>query len=155
MRKYIVFRAEGRQPGWEDRMLSHTHSLTRILAEYFDSSDRPIPQPGYRPTEFVRVEAEHEPNFHGWSTHYKTGDWEVARVETYTSDTEGSSSEFGTEGSSSEFGMVVICYCRYNPIGSQLKPMPDREVSIDSFGGDRVAYETWLESQKDRQPAEV
>lgn len=146
MRKYIVFRAEGRQPGWEDRMLSHTHSLTRILAEYFDSSDRPIPQPGYRPTEFVRVEAKHEPNSHGWSTHYKTGDWEVARVETYIPD---------TEGSSSEFGMVVICYCRYNPIDSPLKPMPDRQVSIDSFGGDREAYERWLESQKDRQPAEV
>jgi hypothetical protein len=146
MRKYIVFRAEGRQPGWEDRMLSHTHSLTRILAEYFDSSDRPIPQPGYRPTEFVRVEAEHEPNSHGWSTHYKTGDWEVSRVETYTSD---------AEGSASEFGMVVICYCRYNPIDAKLKLMPDRQVSIDSFGGDRAAYECWLESQKDRQPAEV
>lgn len=146
MRKYIVFRAEGRQPGWEERMLSHTHSLTRILAEYFDSSDRPIPQPGYRPTEFVRIEAEHEPNSHGWSTHYKTGDWEVSRVETYTSD---------AEGGSSEFGIVVICYCRYNPIDAQLKPMPDRQVSIDSFSGDREAYELWLESQKDRQPAEV
>lgn len=150
MRKYIVFRAEGRQPGWEDRMLSHTHSLTRILAEYFDSSDRPIPQPGYRPTEFVRVEAEHEPNFHGWSTHYKTGDWEVARVETYTPDIPNL-----PEGGSSEFGMVVICYCRYNPIDAALKPMPDRQVSIDGFGGDREAYERWLESQKDPQAAEV
>lgn len=51
--------------------------------------------------------------------------------------------------------MVVICYCRYNPIDSQLKPMPDRLVAIDGFGNDREAYERWLESQKNRQPAEV
>jgi hypothetical protein len=33
--------------------------------------------------------------------------------------------------------------------------MPDRQVSIDGFGGDREAYERWLESQKDPQAAEV
>jgi hypothetical protein len=31
---------------------------------------------------------------------------------------------------------------------AQLKPMPDRQVSIDGFGGEREASELWLESQK-------
>jgi hypothetical protein len=49
--------------------------------------------------------------------------------------------------------MVVICYCKYSPINASLNPMPEREVSVDSFGGDEVAYQQWLESQK--QLAEV
>jgi hypothetical protein len=52
-----------------------------------------------------------------------------------------------------DFDMVVICYCKYSPINATLKPMPEREVSVDSFGGDEVAYQQWLESQK--QLAEV
>lgn len=31
--------------------------------------------------------------------------------------------------------------------------MPERQVSVDSFGGDEAAYKEWLESQ--REPAEV
>jgi hypothetical protein len=146
MRKYIIFRAEPRQPGWEERMLSHTHSLTRILAEYFDSSDSPIPEPGYRPTEFVRIDAEHNSDFHGWSTHYKTGDWEVVRVHTYTPDIPV---PYG-----GEFDTIVLCYCRYNPIDAPLKPMPERQVSVDSFGGDEAAYQQWLAVQKQQQSVE-
>ncbi|MBW4621529.1 MAG: hypothetical protein KME17_19480 [Cyanosarcina radialis HA8281-LM2] len=60
MRKYIIFRSEKREPGWKERKLQHTQGLTRILAEHFDSSDRPVPEPGYRPTEFIRVDALHD-----------------------------------------------------------------------------------------------
>jgi hypothetical protein len=137
MRKYIIFRAEKREPGWEKRKLEHTQGLTRILAEYFDSSNKPIPEPGYRPLEFVRVDQLHDPKEHGYSTHYRTGDWEVTRVETYT-----------PEMPMSDFDMIVICYCQYNPINAPLKPMPERQVSIDSFGGNKEAYEQWLASQK-------
>jgi hypothetical protein len=49
--------------------------------------------------------------------------------------------------------MVVICYCKYNPINAALKPMPERQVSLNSFNGDQEAYERWVEAQK--QPAEV
>jgi hypothetical protein len=80
MHKYIIFRAEPRTPGWKDRKFQHTQSLTRILAEHFDSSDGPIPEVGYRPPEFVRVETEHDPDRHGYSTHYRTGDWEVREL---------------------------------------------------------------------------
>jgi len=144
MRKWIIFRADKRQPGWKERKFEHTHSLTKILAEHFDSSDRDIPEVGYRPPEFVRVDALHDPSFHGQSTHYRKGDWEVSRVETYTPDVP-----------MGDFGMIVVCTCQYNPINAPLKPMPERIVSLDSFGGDREAYDRWLESQKDKQPVEA
>ena len=143
MRKYIVFQAERKdKTDWRNRKLQHTQALTWILAEHWDSSDKPIPEPGYRPSEFIRVDTLHNLEEHGYSTHYRTGDWEVKRVETYTPDVP-----------MGEFDMVVICYCKYNPINAPLKPMPERQVSIDSFGGDKEAYEQWLEAQK--QPAEV
>lgn len=142
MRKYIIFQADKREPGWEKRKLEHTQGLTRILTEHFDSSNKPIPEPGYRPTEFVRVDSLHNSKQHGYSTHYRAGDWEVVRVETYTPDV-----PIG------EFDMVVICYCKYSPINAPLKPMPERQISIDSFGGNKEAYEQWLASQK--QTAEV
>ncbi|WP_323254050.1 hypothetical protein [Spirulina sp. CCNP1310] len=34
-----------------------------------------------------------------------------------------------------------------------LKPMPERQVSLDSFGGDADAYQKWLDAQA--IPAEV
>jgi hypothetical protein len=144
MRKYIIFKADGEMPGWEERKLQHTQLLTRLLTEYYDSSNEPIPEPGYRPIQLVRVEAEHDSSFHGYNTHYKTGDWEVTRVETYTPDLPHS-----------EFDIVVICYCQYSPIDAPLNPMPERQVSIDSFGGDKEAYKRWLDSQPDKQAAEV
>lgn len=144
MRKYVIFQADKRQPGWEDRKLQHTQALTWILQENWDSSDKPLPEPGYRPLEFVRVEQLHDPNQHGQSTHYRTSDWEVVQVETYTPD---------IPTPHSKYDMIVICYCQYAPINAPLKPMPERQVSLDSFGGDKEAYERWLESQK--QPSEV
>jgi hypothetical protein len=47
-----------------------------------------------------------------------------------------------------EFDMIVMCYCQYNPINAPLKPMPERQVSLDSFGGDKEAYYHWQESQE-------
>lgn len=139
MRKYIIFQAEkSDKTNWRNRKLQHTQALTWILAEHWDSSDKPIPEPGYRPTEFIRVDQLHDPKEHGHSTHYRQGDWEVTRVETYTPDL-----PLG------DYDMVVICYCKYNPINAPLKPMPERQVSLASFGGDETAYQQWLESQKE------
>ncbi|MEM9539295.1 MAG: hypothetical protein AAGA60_07255 [Cyanobacteria bacterium P01_E01_bin.42] len=137
MRKWVIFRADKRQPGWENRKLEHTQSLTKILAEHFDCSDKEIPQPGYRPPDFVRVEQLADPQYPAAKTHYRQGDWEVVRVETYT-----------PEIPLGEFDMVVICYCQYSPINADLKPMPDRQVSPDSFGGDETAYQDWLEKKE-------
>ncbi len=143
MRKWIVFRAEKRQPGWKDRKYAHTGSLTKTLFEHYDCSDKALPKLGYRPPEFIRVDQFTDSNYPESSTHYRQSDWEVTRVETYTPDI-----PVGMD-----FDMVVICYCKYSPINTHLKPMPEHQVSVDSFGGDEVAYQQWLESQK--QLAEV
>jgi hypothetical protein len=138
MRKWIIFRAEKRQPGWEDRKYAHTGSLTKVLCEHFDCSDQAIPEPGYRPKEFVPVEQFADANYPEASTHYRVGDWEVSRVETYTPDVP-----------MGEFDIVVVCYCKYAPVNAPLKPMPERQITADSFGGDNAAYEQWLERQKE------
>ena len=142
MRKWIVFRAEKRQPGWEERKYAHTGSLTKTLFEHYDCSDKALPEPGYRPPEFLRVNQLADSNYPEASTHYRDSDWEVTRVETYTPDLP-----------TGKYDMIVICYCQYNPINAPLHPMPERQVTVDSFGGDEAAYKEWLASQK--HPAEV
>lgn len=128
-RKWIVFKASGNEYDWRNRKFQHSGSLTNILAEHFDSSNSDLPEVGYRPPEFLKLD-DSDPL--GGKTHYRKSDWEVVRVETYSQDLP-----------MSDFGMIVICYCEYNPIESELKPMPERKVSIDSFGGDEEAYKRW------------
>ncbi len=137
MRRWIVFRAEKRQHGWEERSYAHTGSLTKNLAEHYDCSDEPLPEPGYRFSEFIRIEQFAEKQYPEAKTHYRKGDWEVTKVETYTPDVP-----------MGEFDMIVICHCKYSPINAPLKPMPERQVSIDSFGGDEQAYQQWMEQNR-------
>lgn len=139
MKKYIIFRTEGSAKGWKERKLESSGALTRILAEYIDCSDKPLPEPGYRPAEFVRVDPN--PSVHGNSTHYKTGDWEVVRVHSYTPEI--------PVPQGGDYDVVAVCICRYSPVNAPLKAMPERQVSIDSFGGNREAYENWLTSQQE------
>lgn len=136
MHKYIIFRTEGEDPQWEERKLQPSGSLTWIIAEHWDSRpNASIPEPGYRPDIFIKVD-DSDPL--GGNTHYKKSDWEVTRVETYPCENPGS-----------QYDTIVICYCQYNPINAPLKMMPQRQVSIDSFGGDNEAYQAWLASQQE------
>ncbi|HBL13840.1 MAG TPA: hypothetical protein DD379_21075 [Cyanobacteria bacterium UBA11162] len=135
MRKWIVFKATEDEYGWEDRKFAHSNSLTSILTEHFDSSDDNLPEIGYRPPEFVRIDQSVDPQFPSAKTHYRQGDWEVTRIETY---------EHEVGRPYAEYDKVVICYCKYNPINAPLKPMPECQVSVDSFGGDEEAYKQWL-----------
>ena len=136
MRKYIIFRADKRQPGWKDRKHAHSGSLTKTLFEHYDCSDQPLPEPGYRPPEFIKVDQFADPGYPLASTHRRQSDWEVSRVETYTPDVP-----------MGEFDMVVICHYRYSPVNAPLVPMPDRQITADSFGGDEIAYQQWVEAQ--------
>ncbi|GET40985.1 hypothetical protein [Microseira wollei] len=112
-RKYIIFRADWQEEqGAENRLLAHTGACTDILAEHFDSSNRPIPQPGYRVPQFHNIPAFDAPQFPGTSTYWCRGNWEVVRVEQYP-----------TGATNSEFEMVVICYCQYSPIQAEQKPI--------------------------------
>lgn len=111
MSKYIIFKADkGQSTDWEKMLLAHTGACTKILAEHYDGSKKPIPAPGYRLREFHQVEEFIDPRFPGSSTHCRTGDWEVSRVEEYVPDL-----------FISDFDSVVICYCRYSPIVSPLR----------------------------------
>lgn len=134
MRKYIIFRTQGEDPQWRERKLQHSGSLTWIIAEHWDSSNKSLPEPGYRPPEFFKMD---DSDALGGKTHWRVSDWEVVRVETY---------EHEVGSPYAEYDVVVMCYCQYNPIDAPLQPMPERQVSVESFGGDREAYDRWLRS---------
>ncbi len=139
-RKYYIFIADD-EHGWENRYrIRDDHkSYTDILAEEFDSSGRPIPKPGDRVLELVKVPGFEDPRFPGASTHHRDGDWEVVRVEEYTPEIPVGMA----------FSTIVLCFCKYNPVPTPLKPLPPIQVSADSFGGDKDAYQAYLETQKE------
>ena len=83
-RKYIILGADWtEEEGAENRLLADTGGLISILAEYFDSSNRPIPEPSYRPLEFHTLTEFEDTQIAGAGTHYRVGDWEVVRVQEY------------------------------------------------------------------------
>ena len=138
-RKWIVFKREWGDKNGGDICLGNTHGLTNILDEHWDFSGDDSPEPGYRFNERVRVESLHNPDKHGWSTHYHESNWKVDRVEEYTPDV-----PIGTE-----YTTIVVCWCVYDPIDAPLIPVSDRIVSPDSFGGDEVKYQAYLASGGD------
>lgn len=113
-RKYIIFRVETTEEhDAEKRLLAHTGAITDILAEHFDSSSRPLPKPGYRLREYHKIEQFADSEFPDAITHSRIGDWEVTRVE-----------EYSTELPISDFEAIVICYCCYSPVTTSLEPLP-------------------------------
>ncbi|NER97509.1 MAG: hypothetical protein F6J86_27280 [Symploca sp. SIO1B1] len=117
--KYIIFRADwSEEDGAENRLLAHTGAMTDILAEHFDATGKPSPKPGYRFREFHQIEKFKNPRFPEASTHSRVGDWEVTRVEEYTTKTPGAG-----------FESIVICYCQYSPVSTPLEPLPEIQVS--------------------------
>lgn len=119
-RKYIIFRADWREEqGAESRLLAHTKATTDILAEYFDSSNSPLPKPGYRVREYHKIDSFADQEFPDVSTHSRVGDWEVVKVEEYKS----------TKEDDADFESIVICYCKYSPISTSLEPLPQVNVS--------------------------
>ena len=76
----------------------------------------------------------HSADGSGSSTHYRTGDWEVVRVE-----------EYPTAIPTQEFEAIVVGYCKYVPVQSPLMVMPKAKIAIDSFG-DESAYQEFLKS---------
>jgi hypothetical protein len=123
-RKYIIYRANwNEQEGW--RTFTGTRSLTGILNECFDSSGSPIPVTGERLTD---DKTDEDGTFYS-----RWGDWVVDRVESYVPDLPVGQ----------EFTEIVICYCKYDPIEPVWVIQGKSIVSIESFGGDREAFETW------------
>jgi hypothetical protein len=124
MRRYIIFKAE---QGEVKKYLQaakvkrgecfyricnagNVKNLTAILAEFYDSSNKGIPEPGYRLTESVVIAEEADINRPNRSTHFRDNGWEVTRSVEYKAEED------------SEFDSVCICYCAYRPLENpQLK----------------------------------
>lgn len=120
MSKYIIFKAESApSEKWEEMQLAHTGAFTFTLAEHYDSSNAPLPEPGYRLREYHQIEESVDKRFPGASTHSRIGDWEVTRVEMYNS-----------EIPNNEFEAIAICYCQYSPVSTPLEPLPEIQVSL-------------------------
>ncbi|MDA0269063.1 MAG: hypothetical protein O3A14_19410 [Cyanobacteria bacterium] len=95
---WILYKAvSGDAPGWEERQLMPSGSLTDILAEEHDWSGGPVPQVGDR----IRVYANLDDPGNG-ITHGRDGDWVVSKVQTFSS--------FDTSD------RIVVCSCVHSPI---------------------------------------
>ena len=113
----IIYRTEGLQPGWEER-LDPTGSGTSFLTEHLSYAANPtIPKVGERLSQFTRLPNE--------ETQVREGDWQVSRVEKYSSDDE-----------SGEWGVIYVCYCTYSPIEQKWQRVPALEelVPPDTLG---------------------
>ena len=125
--KYIIFKAEEEAEEstpsevWDNMQLAHTRACTFILAEHYDYSDSPLPEPGYRLREYHRVAGFGDRRFPGTSTHSRVGDWEVTRLEVYPG-----------LGNESSFEAIVICYCHYSPVVTPLGPLPKVQIPEDT-----------------------
>lgn len=136
-RKWIIFReaeGQGLVEGWGNRRLAHNNALTSILYEHYDSTGAEPPEAGYRPTEYKKSEIT------GKLSHYRDGDWVVTKTDVFVPDIP----------LPSLFDEVVICQCIYDPIEPKWKSFKqDRSIaSLDSFGGDREAYNKFLLSDE-------
>ena len=140
----FIFKTETADaPGWEERQLTHSRAGTDILAEHYDSSDNPPPQPGDRLPEFHRVPGFEDPQFSAASTHSREGNWQITRIE-----------EYRPTHPNSAFHTILLCYCQYTPIVTSLEPLPPVQVTADSFGSDETAHQDW-QTQQTQQPVEV
>jgi hypothetical protein len=131
-------------------------SLIKTIAEHYCSSGKPAPELGDRLTETYCSSGKPAPELGDRLTEtipenrdsFRDSGWEVIRVERYSSEI--------NPPHGNEFDEIYICYCAYKPLSSQdqwTKQSHRLPVSVDSFGGDREAYDEWLQSQK--QPAIV
>jgi len=117
--RWIIFHAEPNQPGWENRKLP-IGGLTGILNEQWDytGSDK-IPQVGERFRQFSQVKEFVDPHFPESSTHSREGDWVITRVEQYPAADSNSSKQ-----------EIVVCYCKFEPVLSELKPLGRGQTSL-------------------------
>ncbi len=113
MKRWIIFKtASASFQGWKERKLQPAGHLTRILVEYLGSSDKALPELGYRLREFAYSEKFVDSNFHDASTHVRWSDWEVSRVEQFKA------------VNSAEYDEVFVCYCCYSAIEPEWKELP-------------------------------
>lgn len=105
-------------------------SSTRFLEEHSDSSGKPLPEPGYRLTRSIKDSEDL----------FTDSGWEVVKVVTYE-----------TDDPEADYQIMAIAYCDYLPLSddeqwtNQAHRYP---VSIDSFGGDELKYQEYMQTQE-------
>ena len=130
-KRLVMFLAAGDEHGWEERKFSHTNSLTNILCTHYDCTGSEPPEVGYRPSEYKSEDGK-------GSTHYRDGDWVVTKVDVFVPDIPVGNI----------YDEIVVCSCEYDPITPEWKAFGKRIVSLDSFGGDREAYNKFIASDE-------
>lgn len=132
--RWVLFRearGQGDVKGWENRKFAHSNALTFILAEHYDCTGSEPPEVGYRPSEYKSEDGK-------GSTHYRDGDWVVTKVDVFVPDIPVGNI----------YDEIVVCSCEYDPITPEWKAFGKRIVSLDSFGGDREAYNKFIASDE-------
>lgn len=100
---WIIYKTETIDaPDWEKRQLMPSGSITDILGENWDFSAT-LPEVGDRLRDYL------QDNNTGKVTHGKDGDWVVTRIHQFSS--------LETEM------RIVVCYCQFQPIERQWKPL--------------------------------
>lgn len=126
--RWTVFLAGDDEHGWEERKFAHTNAFTNILGTHYDCTGGEPPEVGYRISDYKSEDGEK-------STHYRKGDWVVNRVEVFVPDLP----------IASIYDEIAICQCVYDPIEPKWKAFKGKSIaSLDSFGGDREAYNKFL-----------
>ncbi len=136
--KYVIFKEERPIQYGESRQLSRTGSATDILAEWYLRAETSAPNIGDRLLEFAHIDENGVVDLtrSKGSTHQRLGDWQVTRVEEYVANLPVGQ----------DYEEIVVCYCQYVPIEPNWKSIPKTIVSVDSFEGDRSAFQTWIDS---------
>lgn len=131
--RWVIFReaeGQGLVEGWGNRKFAHSDALTFILDEHYDSTGAEPPEAGYRLSEYKAETGDR-------LTHYRKGDWVVVKTEVFVPNI-----PIGNE-----FDEIAVCYCAYDPIKPKWRAFNSRSIaSLDSFGGDREAYNKFLVS---------
>ncbi len=104
----IIYRADSLSaPGWEERQLMPSGSITDILAQTWSFSDR-VPKVGDRVREYLQTGELQQ------VTHGREGDWIVDRV-----------SHFSSEDTEE---CVIICDCQFKPIASEWEELDRQDI---------------------------
>lgn len=112
----ILYKADSLDAeGWEQRLLLPEGNFTDTLAESIDFSGR-LPQLGERVDTYQSDSA-------GFTSHWREGNWVVTRVEHFSS--------FDTDT------RIVLCWCSYQPINSEWKPVKRGQPAHELLGSEQ------------------
>lgn len=120
-----VYRTDGSQPGWENR-LDSIGSSTYLLHEEMDySRNRTLPKVGERLGESQR--------FSDGEIYHRESEWLITKIQRYPA-----------LGEDCDWDEIILCYCKFEPIESKWERVP----TLEELVAEQVAKDTGLEVVK-------